>query len=346
MKKRVETMGELASELGVARATLSKYFKDANSVRQSVRDRIVDGLQKIDYVPNFFARNLNRKQTGILGVIIPHLNDFFYMDLVKEIECRADELGFSVIVQDSRGNADGEARALEIVRSMNVDGVIAAPTGSAVNIGLFESASAQCPVIFVDAKCPGFEEKFSFVGSDNTQAIGLMVDYLCRSGGSPVFLGMPIMNSNASERETAYRERMKAKKLKPVVLDRVSSYSGWDFEKFAYEEMKVHLGRGKLHDATILCANDRLAIGVLRAANEAGVMDHDSEEPTGFRVAGHDDHPMSQYVWPSLTTVGQDVSKIGRTAVDRILELSKEDSCTGHVTQTLFPATLAIRRSA
>lgn len=104
--------------------------------------------------------------------------------------------------------------------------------------------------------------------------------------------------------------------LKLEVIETSSEDAMWDFEIRGYNVVKEMIEGGLEKDATILCANDRLAMGAFRAANEAGMFTNTKEKPSKFRVAGHDDHPLSQYMWPSMTTVSQDVARIGRAAVD------------------------------
>ena len=69
MRPKIRTMEELSEAIGVSRPTLSRYFQDAARLRASTRQRIEAGLARVDYVPNFFAINMNRKQTRLIGVI-------------------------------------------------------------------------------------------------------------------------------------------------------------------------------------------------------------------------------------------------------------------------------------
>lgn len=347
MVKQIKTMEALSVEIGISRPTLSKYFADPSSVRDSMRERIETAMAKVDYVPNFFARNLNRRQTRLFGVVIPHLNDLFYMNLLQEIERRAEELDCTIMIQNSHDDPQKELQAIENFRSMNAEGVIISPIGASENTAEFERLHQQIPIVFLDAKGPGLEDKFSFVGTDNEQSIQLMVDYLSRSGTPPIFLGMPSVNSNSQERERAYCTRMEALGYEPTLLAFDWSDEEWNFEAYAYQLLKDCFARNEHCEATILCANDRLAMGALRAANEAGLLQQQDGKPAAVRVAGHDDHPLSSYVWPSLTTVSQDVTKIARAAVDCIYAEARSPEGTPFVpVEHLLPVQLQLRDSA
>ena len=347
MKQIIKTMEELSSAIGVSRPTLSKYFHDPSSIRQTSRDKIETALKDIDYVPNFFAMNMNRKTTRLVGVIIPHMNDLFYTSLVEAIERRAMEKDFTIITQSSHGSRELECRAIENFRSMNADGVIIAPIGIDSDEAVLAKLNRQLPLVLIDSKIPQASEEFTFVGTDNQQSITLMVDYLCRSGAAPVFLGMPKVNNNSTERAAIYKSRMQALGHKPVFLTPHDKNETWNFEAYAYELMSAYFGKGKYINSTVLCANDRLAMGVLRAANEANLFGKNDDEKNNFRVAGHDNHPLSSYMWPSLTTASQNATQIGSAAFDMVL--SKNQARKDQIDKPqslLYEAQLILRNSA
>ena len=342
-------MEELSAAIGVSRPTLSKYFQDPDSVRISTRRRIQQGLESFDYIPNFFATKMNRGATRLIGIIIPHINDLHYTSLTEAIERRALERGYLPIIQNSDGSRELEARAARNLVSMSADGVIVAPLGVDGNSECVELLQTKLPLVLVDSYLPGHFETVDFVGTDNFQSIALIVDYLCETGDPPVFLGMPPLNSNSVERERAYRDRMSQLGHESHVIDCGGMSPGWGFEEYAYRLVQRLFSSGKYTASTILCANDRLAMGVLRAAHQHRLIDADSGERNRglFRVAGHDDHPLSAYFTPSLTTVSQNVTAIGEAAVEQLLarmELNQVEARRETVIR--FPAQLKIRESA
>mgnify|MGYP000146965598 CR=1 FL=1 len=341
-------MEALSTAIGVSRPTLSRYFQDAGSVRRSTRERIERGLERVDYVPNFFATRMNRKSTELIGVIVPYYNDLFFTNLLGAIETAAFEAGYTIIAQSSHGDPGVEARASDMLRSMGVDGVIVAPLGRSTSVAALERLSADLPLVLVDSRIPEASFGVDFVGTDNRQSMQLIVDYLCRTGPSPVFLGMPAVNSNAGERETAYRERMHALGQPAETVGGGVPSGSWDFEAYARDVMDAHFARGVHCDSTILCANDRLAIGVISAAHRHGLLGRKEDDGASLRVAGHDDHPLSAFVTPALTTVAQDTRKIGRTVVSRLLERIRagRPSSSSDAIETHCEAVLKVRGSA
>jgi len=345
-KQKIRTMEDLSSIIGISRPTLSKFFQDADSVRVSTRERIEKALDSVDYVPNFFATKMNRQSTRIIGVIVPYLNDLFFTSLLQSIEESALERGYTVIIQSAHGDPEIEAKMLGNLMSMSADGVIAAPIGQASSLSEITRLKEELPVVFVDSRLPDHFDDVDFVGTNNQQSISLMVNYLYRSGGAPVFLGMPRLNTNSLEREQAYLQSAADLDFKPQIISVDNTNPVWKFEAFAYETMDDYFGRGEFVDSTILCANDRLAIGVIRAANRHHLLPQQKGEFSTFRVAGHDDHPLSAYVYPALTTVSQNTDDIGKAAVEQIIDQIENGRRVDKGVTRTFDAELRLRESA
>jgi hypothetical protein len=230
--KPIRTMEDFSEFVGLSRPTVSKYFNDPSSVRRKTRDIIEAALKQSGFRPNMFAVNLNRRRSNIIGIIIPNSTDPFYMALTRRVELIANDAGFLAFVLSSDGNAEMEARAIETLKSMNVAGAIIAPLGVQSHHETLQSLSASIPLIFVDSP---LDDVSPFVGTNNRQSFQLIVDYLCRSGEPPCYLGMPPVNTNAATRETAYIEAMHRLAWSRWSLP-IAKPASWDFEKFGFEE--------------------------------------------------------------------------------------------------------------
>ena len=345
IKTKVRTMEQLSETIGISRPTLSKFFQDSGSVRSTTRVRIEEALSNIDYVPNYFATNMNRQSTRTIGVVVPYLNDPFFTTLIQSIENSALQHGYAAVVHSAHGDAALEAKALQNMVAMCVDGVIAAPIGHNSSREKIDALRQDVPIVFVDSRYPGHFDDVDFVGTNNRQSISLIIKYLCRSGSPPVFFGMPRINSNSLERERAYLSSAKSMRFKPTIIPLQNVNSVWNFEEFAYNTMDEYFAKGEYIHSTILCANDRLAIGVIRAANKHYLLQQ-TESATNFRVAGHDDHPLSAYVYPALTTVSRNTDGMGHAAVEQILDQINNGKRDGPGIVRTFNAELRLRESA
>ena len=320
VKPKIATMKELSEAIGVSRPTLSRYFQDPSTVRSSTSEKIRERLKEVDYVYNFIATRQNRKTKGLIGVIIPHYKDLFFASMLEAIERAAQDTGFTVITQSSKGTAQGESQAVSRLRSMRADGAIIAPLGLEISTDVFQRASEDFPIVFADSRPAHPIAGADFVGTDNAQSIASIVEYLCRTGEAPVFLGMPDLNSNASERQQAYISKIRDLKLEPRFVKVAGASPSWQFEAYGFGVMDKHFSRQRHIADTILCANDRIAIGAIRAANKYGLFARGADREGSLRIAGHDDHPLSQYMFPAITTAAQDIEGIGEDTVRLLLE--------------------------
>lgn len=344
-KPKIATMEELSKAIGISRPTLSRYFQDPANVRPSTSRKIEDRLAKVNYVYNFFATRQNRKSSGLIGVIIPHYEDLYYASILTAIESAAGSAGFTVITQCSNGVADGEPHAVARLRSMGADGAIIAPLGLQSSTESFRNASEDFPIVFADSRPAEPVIGTDFVGTNNAQSIAKVIEYLCRTGEAPVFLGMPVVTSNAFERQEAYTRTMEQLGLRPHLIDLQDPVDAWAFETVGLMTMDAHFSRQQHTTDTILCANDRIAIGAIRAANKHGLFAVNSRHQPSLRIAGHDDHPLSRFMFPAITTARQDIDGIGEDAVHLLLERIRDGRNGAGIVQ-LKDVTLKIRESA
>lgn len=342
--RKIRNMAEFSAVSGISRPTVSKYFNDPNSVRKSTRALIEQALAKYEYRPNLFAVNLNKRRPRIVGVIVPDTADTFFSELVRRIEIRCVDKGYLAIVLSSRGDAQLEARSIETLLSLKIAGAIVAPLGIHSDMALMRSLRARIPIVFLDSR---LDDDTPFVGTDNFQSVPLITEYLCRTGERPTYFDMPAVNHNASERKLAYVKAMQRLGLKPEIIT-VGPQNDWRFEDIAFAEtLRVIDGPG-FPTRTILCANDRCAVGVMAAAYQRGL--RIGREPgCDIRIAGHDDQPLSRYGCPPLTTVAQDFERLAQTSVDILLkriEAGEADAQDPRPELVRLEAKLVMRASA
>jgi DNA-binding LacI/PurR family transcriptional regulator len=333
-------MEEFSVASGISRPTVSRYFHDPESVRKSTREKIERALAEFDYRPNMFAMNLNRKNPRNIGIIVPHLVDPFFAEVVRQIELRCLQAGYWAIVLSSHGESSLEANALDTLRSLKISGAIIAPLGETSDRHRIDQLSRAVPVVFLDSR---IGSRVPFAGTDNLKSVSLIVDYLCRSGEPPCFLDIPKVNQNAEELKQAYLATMKRLGFEPAIVA-AERGAGWDFEEIGYKVADRVLSKGGFPSRTVLCSNDRLAIGVLSAAYANGVK-VGIEPGCDLRVAGHDDHPLSRFTCPALTTVAQDFEALAARSLELLFDLIG-DSASGKPQQCLLDARLMMRASA
>lgn len=338
----IRNMEEFAAISGISRPTVSKYFHDPSSVRKSTRMRIEAALEKYDYRPNIYAMNQNRKLTKNIGIVVPYLADPFFGEIVRMIEGRCIEAGFTPSLFSSHGDQAHENDILDSLRSMKPAGVLLAPLGRQSDKAAIETFCKHVPTVLFDSNIEGMGE--AFVGSDNHSFVSQTVEYLSRTGESPCFFEMKTpANPNANKRRIAYLSMMERLGLEPHVIK--IDGTGWGFEEIGRQGGLKILAEKSLPTNTVLCSNDRLAIGFLAACYESGV--RVGRAPgCKLRVASHDDHPFSRFTCPSLTTAAHDYNAVSDHSVETLFRLIESGGRFENRTESLFPARLIMRESA
>lgn len=341
-EKKIRNMEEFAAAVGVSRPTVSKYFNDPGSVKTSTRARIEDALEKYDYRPNIFAMNQNRRLTKNVGVVVPYLADPTFGEIARTLERRCIEAGFRVSLFSAHGEQKLENEILDNLRSLKPAGVLLSPLGRLSDRDQLKRFCDDVPTVIFDRNIRNIGE--AFVGSDNRSFVSQSVEYLTRSGEPPCFFEMRNpTNPNSLARRRNYVETMETLGLEPMIVQ--VDGEGWNLEEIGYEGGMRALKERSLPSETILCSNDRLAIGFLAACYERGLR-VGRGSGTAMRVAGHDDHPFSRFTSPSLTTVGHDYETVSDLAVETLLRLIDEEGRFENRTESLVPARLVLRMSA
>ena len=341
-QQKIRNMEEFASVSGISRPTLSKYFNDPDSVRRSTRERIEAALSQYDYRPNVYAVNQNRRKTRNIGVVVPNLADPFFSEIGREVELACLAAGYSPILLSSHGNPAQERANLDSLRALKPAGVLLAPFGKASDREAIARFCRDVPIVTFDANVEGVCE--AFVGTDNFQSVDLIVEYLCRSGEPPCFFEMRTpSNPNANKRRQAYFEAMERHGFAPHIHQVPGE--GWNFEEIGATEGGKLISAGTFETDTVLCSNDRLAIGMLSAAYELGVRVGYGKNCT-MRIAGQDDHPFSRYTCPPLTTIAQDYGAIANRAASTLFRIIDTETRLAEREETLFEGKLVMRTSA
>lgn len=339
-ESKIRNMDEFAAVSGVSRPTVSKYFHDPDSVRSSTRRRIEAALERYDYRPNIFAVNQNRKLTKNLGIIVPYLADPFFAEIARNIEQRCIDFGYRPTLFSSHGDPALEVEILENLRSLKPAGVLLAPLGRISDRTKIAKFCADVPTVLFDSEIP--DQGLAYVGSDNPQFSMLVVDYLSRTGDPPCFFEMKApSNPNANKRRDGYLDAMSRLGHTPHIVQ--ADGAGWNFEEIGRKEGGRALDAKRFPTNTVLCSNDRLAIGFLTACFERRIR-VGRESNCAIRVAGQDDHPFSRFTCPPLTTVAQDYDAISQHAVETLFRAMQSNE-TEHETR-LFAGRLIVRDSA
>ncbi|MGW6613232.1 LacI family DNA-binding transcriptional regulator [Streptomyces erythrochromogenes] len=322
-------MADVAKLAGVSHQTVSRVLNGAPHVRPGTRERVLAAIRELDYRPNSAARALVTRRSQTLGVVSFESTLYGPASMLHGIEQAARSAGYFVSVT-SLHSLDGRSvqEAVDRLRDQGVEGVVViAPQISAVSA--VARLSSSVPVVAVG---PGSQSRVPMVSVDNRSGAEAATRHLLDLGHRTVHhLAGPAGWLESQDRQEGWRGALEAAGA-PVPRVEPGDWS-------ARAGYQAGLRIAELDVTAVFCANDHMALGLLRALHEAG-----RSIPGDISVVGFDDIPEAAYFTPPLTTVRQDFGELGRRALELLVEELEGVAHTG--THMRIPAEMVLRRSA
>jgi len=298
-------MADVARHAGVSHQTVSRVLNGHPNVRAETRADVLAAIRVLGYRPNAAARTLVTGRTNVLGVISFDTTLYGPATMLYGIE-RAAHPGYTVAVASLPGyDRRSLPQAVERFLGQGVDGIIViAPENSAVE-ALTELA-ADTPLVAVGC---GIHAPLPSVAIDNVAGAAQATRHLLDLGHKTVHhVAGPESWLDAQERADGWRKALEAAGApEPEVLR-----GDWS-PRSGYET--GHRLAAMPEVTAVLCGNDSMALGLLRALAERG-----RQVPADVSVVGFDDVPEAAFFLPPLTTVRQDLGELGRRALHLLMD--------------------------
>lgn len=327
------TVREVARIAGVSVRTVSYVTSGSGRVSDATRVRVQQTIDRLGYRPNPAARFLQQGRTGLISLGVPDLDIPYFAELATIILQRARTVGTTVLIEQTAGDPEAEARLFEN-SNRKVDGVILSPLGlTAADVA---ARADGLPVVLL-GEVEG-DHVVDHVAIDNVAATALATEHLVDVGCRRIALiGAQRSGSHqtAHLRERGYRQAL-AKAGHAVdeqLVVRVDHFHRQD-GRAAFE----HLANLADRPDGVVCLNDLLAIGALRSAHDYGI-----RVPRDVAIIGVDDIEETRYSLPTLSTIQPDKVEIGRWAVDTLLERIEGDRSQAR--EQVLPFRLVVRES-
>ncbi len=186
--KRRISLKDLASELGVSIATVSRALRSSPEIGHEMQQRVKELAQRLNYRPNPFAQSLRKEAPRVIGVVVPNLVTHYYAAVLDGIEEEAAKNGYSVISANTHEQSDVEVKVIDNFISLHVEGIIACLAQSTTDYSHFEEISQMdIPLVFFGRTC--LPEKFSCVTANGD--VAAQHRKLLSTSSTPVVAGSP-----------------------------------------------------------------------------------------------------------------------------------------------------------
>lgn len=300
------TIRDVAQRAQVSVASVSRVLTGAGPVTDATRQRVLEAVEALRYVPHSGARSLSTSRTHTVGVVLPDLYGEYFSELIRGMDLAARQQGFHLIVSSSHDDAEDAAAAIRSMRG-RVDGLIVlSPHLDAANLAA--NLAGGLPVLLmnggaVDAGRP------SIIVDNHGGAIAAVEHLVVLGRRRIAHIAGPAGNLEAEARLAGYVQAVTAAGLEPVVVE-------GDFTQPSGHAAALRMIDLAQRPDAVFVANDTMAIGALLAFQDSGV-----SCPEDIALVGFDDVPMAALVRPSLTTLRINIAETGRRALERLVRM-------------------------
>ncbi len=324
------TIRDVARQAGVSHQTVSRVINGSEDVLPETRAVVEAAIKDLGYRPSAIARSMARGLTHTLAIISPNLTDYTFASVIEGAELEARQHDYFVLSSSASNPRAFQGLVDELVGHRRVDGLIVINPYADER---YQHLPKDFPVVFVGAR--SHDENVCSISLDDEKVAYEATQHLISLGHKRIALVTGPMEEDCSQdRLEGFQHALKEA---GISFDSSLVFEGDWSASSGSEALADFVRKGHLPTA-IFAQNDRMAMGVMRAARDANL-----NVPDQLSVIGVDDMPLSSYFDPPLTTMRQDMPLIGQEAIRKLIDIIQNKT----VEQTVLklPAQLVVRQS-
>lgn len=334
MATRRTSLKEMAEQLGVSIATVSRALRNSHEVGEEMKTRVQELAKKLNYRPNPFAQSLRQQKPKVIGVVVPNLVTHYYAAVLDGIEDYATKAGYAVVAANSHEDHIREEKAIDNFVGMYVEGIIACLAQDTVDYSHFTEINEMgIPLVFFARTC--LPEIFSSVVSNGDEAAFQATRHLIETGSKRIaFIGGPTHLDMVKRRKHGYLEALRENNIS---IDRSIVINGdIDYESARNATLQL-LQRDDRPDA-ILAFNDIITYAAFDAIKTLRL-----EIPKDVAIVGFTEAESSAFVTPKLSVIMDQAHLTGERACELLLRNIRGDK---KIYKEIVPMILKIRESS
>ena len=292
---------DVANIANLSVATISRYLNNGY-VSQKSSERIEQAIRELDYKPSSVARSLSKKQSNMIGLIVPDIKNPYFPELARAVEDTAWSYGYTVVLCNSDEQMEKELLYIERLSQTYVAGLIV--TTSLIDPSIY--TTIDTPIVALDRM---FDATVPTVASNNRQGAKLGTEYLLTTGARNLLcIRGPQGLKTADDRLLGFLEAIEQQSVQLSIMT-----TSFDFN-IAAEAIEQTLLMNPQIDG-IFASSDTLAIAALHIAHKLG-----KRVPEELQIVGFDGIALGEMVSPALTTVSQDLYEMGAAAARMLID--------------------------
>jgi LacI family transcriptional regulator len=328
----MSTIKDVAALAGVSYTTVSHVVNNTRPVNDDKRVRVLAAIDQLNYVPSAVARSLKAQATATIGLLVPNNTNPYFAEIARGIEGYFRRHGYCVFLCNSDNDVVTQREYLRVLHEKRIDGLIVASAGNDA-MAAHTLGNSGVPVVIVDRPIDGLPA--DLVQIDHELGAAIATRHLADLGHTRIgCIAGPATTAVSAMRVAGFRLAMAERGLEvlpgAIVESDFSSPGGYAAASTLFDT---------LAPSAIFAGNDLMGIGALRAAAERGI-----RVPADCSIIGFDDVELSRYVYPSLSTVGQAILRLGETAAKTLLDRIN-GTVTGPMRRHTIEPRLIVRES-
>jgi len=332
--KRV-TIADVANQAGVTKTTVSRVLNNKGEISPETRARVLAAVERLGYRRSRIAHSLATDRTFLLGLIVPTIANEFFIEIVRGAEDTAWENDYKILLCNTEGDWDREEAMFLFLEDIQVDGIVVCSPRLPED-RLLPLVQQFQNVVVVNGQGLGWHDLAGAIRTDDEGGMALVVNHLLHSGRRHLtYLGGPLDARTSTKRYYGFVNALE-KAGQANNPDWFATCHPANLEG-GYEAFK-RLGKVLSDIDGVVCFNDQVAVGAIRACEELGI-----RVPDDIAITGCDDILLASLVRPRLTTLRTPKQEIGNLAVEMLLERIGGESNQETIT---IEQTLIIRESA
>lgn len=307
-EKRRYTMHDVANRAGVSYQTVSRVINNHPHVARETRARIEQIIEELDYRPNRAAQLLAGRHSHTLGMTTFAINQYGPAQMAINVEQAARAAGYDLIfVNVNDTSLTSMQAAIHHLLHWEVDGLLFLTPLVGMTSEDLVALCGNVPLVQIGAPC-GSQVPSAAV--DQVHGGRLAAEHLLNLGHTRI----AEVRGPADWVDAQARHQSLLDVLGQAGLEPVASEAGDWTTRSGYEATRLLLAKGAVFTGLVV-GNDQMALGALRALNEAG-----RRVPLDVSLVGFDDIPEAAYFDPPLTTIRQDFDLLGSQGIQYLLE--------------------------
>jgi DNA-binding LacI/PurR family transcriptional regulator len=296
------TLADVATAAGVSTVTVSRVVEGSAKVAEKTRERVLEAMDRIGYFGNTAASQLVSGRASTIGIVTSNTADYGYASTIHGIEQRARELDMALLISVIEGPDSSSVRkAVRTVASHALGGVVVLDFDEGAHAAL-PAIPSYLPAVSVTGQPEAAVDNRPVVSIDEYEGGALAARHLIELGHRSVFILAPHDTRPAERRSLGILDTLTEARLPHYPVIRCADWK----PRSGYDGANELLDNYADQVTAIACANDEVALGVIRA-----ILDRGLRVPEDVSVVGFDDHPLAAFASPPLTTVHQDFEKLG-----------------------------------